>query len=403
MFSKLKQLYHFSLSFLGAAIYNFPSKDLYVIGITGTKGKSTTAEILYFILKSAGFKTAMLSSANMKFGDLETVNPTQNTMPGRFFIQKFLSQAKNSGCKFAILEVTSQGVVQYRDMFIDFDCAAFLNIHPEHIESHGSFENYLNAKLKFFDNIATKSRKKEKLFVVNNNDKESEKFASLAKGFGKIIKFNSLEIREKFFGGKEVFKNWFDSDFNIENASAATSIALELGVSKEKIISSISQFKGVSGRMEFVIKNPFEVIVDYAHTPDSMKAVYSSLKKMRPNKKLICVFGSAGGGRDKWKRPEFGRIASNYCDDIILTNEDPFNENPDTILDEISKGIPKDKKYKKIIDRGEAIKSAISSAKPSDVIIITGKGSERFLRMAGGKKIPWSDKNTVEKITKREN
>ncbi|MST04176.1 MAG: UDP-N-acetylmuramoyl-L-alanyl-D-glutamate--2,6-diaminopimelate ligase [Candidatus Pacebacteria bacterium] len=398
MLSKLKKLYHFSLSFLGAVIYNFPSKDLYVIGITGTKGKSTTAEILYFILKSAGFKTAMLSSANLKVGDIEEINPTSNTMPGRFFIQKFLYQAKKSGCKFAILEVTSQGVVQYRDRFIDFDCGIFLNIHPEHIEYHGSFENYLNAKLKFFDNVATKSRKKEKLFITNIRDKESEKFASIAKGFGRIIKFNSLEIREKLFSGKEVFKNWFDSDFNIENASAATSIALELGVSKEKIISAISAFVGVSGRMEFVTKNPFEVIVDYAHTPDSMQAVYSSLKKMRPNRKLICVFGSAGGGRDKWKRPEFGKIASDYCDEIILTNEDPYDENPEEILNEISKGIYNHKKYQKIIDRGEAIKIAISLAKSQDVVVITGKGSERSIRVAKGKKISWSDKEAVQKL-----
>ncbi len=369
-----------------------------MVGVTGTKGKSTTVELISTILEEAGFKTALLSSVRKKIGNNFEYNQTQNTMPGRFFIQKFLNQAKKEKCQFAILEVTSQGVLQHRHKFIDFNSAVFLNLHPEHIESHGSYEAYRAAKVSFFDYVAKKSKKTNKIFIINSEHHEAGHFRKSAEGGGEVLSFSRLEFIKEFSKNHEIiFPNWFNGDFNLENAAAAAKFAETQGINKEIILKALKNFKGVAGRMEFIQKEPFKVIVDYAHTPDSLRAVYSSLKKEYNHTNLICVLGSSGGGRDKWKRPEFGKIASDLCDEIILTNEDPHDEIPESILNEISSGIRRGKDYRKIIDRAEAIKTAISLARPQDVIIITGKGSEHWLRLANGKKIPWSDKETAEK------
>ena len=185
---------------------------------------------------------------------------------------------------------------------------------------------------------------------------------------------------------------------------AAICVGLSQGVDLQTIKKALEKTKGVPGRMELVIKEPFKVYVDYAHTPDSLLKVYQTIRNFQPlssNRRMICVFGSCGGGRDKWKRPEFGRIAAKYCDEIILTNEDPYDEDPSQILSEIKSGI-QNSKFKiqnlyEILDRREAIKKALELAQPQDIVIITGKGSEPWMCVAGGKKIPWDDRKIVRK------
>ena len=219
-----------------------------------------------------------------------------------------------------------------------------------------------------------------------------------------------------FLYGKSGKESKLMGEFNKVNIGAAESLLRALGIKEEIIKNAFAKFAGVPGRMEEVLKSPFRVVVDYAHTPDSLEAVYKSLRESGREsmvngqlyeRKLICVLGSAGGGRDRWKRPKFGEIASNYCDEIILTDEDPFDEDPEKILEEIEVGILGSTNYKlqttnfsKILDRREAIKKAISLAKEGDTIAITGKGSEPHIRIAGGKSIPWSDRKTVEEILK---
>ncbi len=429
----MKSLYHLFLAWLGSVIYRHPSKKIILIGITGTKGKSSSIEILNAILEAAGKKTALLSSIRVKVGEVSEKNRTDTTMPGRFYIQKFLRRAVQNKCTHAILEVTSQGVLQSRHRFLDFNVAAFLNLHPEHVEAHGSFESYRAAKVGFFRAVAQTRSAKQKIFVVNGVDDASSFFIAAVGQSGKIVQFTVADFIARILkGDKSFLGDWFQNEFNLEDAAFAAILAEALGIQSSFIVRALSYFPGIPGRMEWVQKTPFGLVVDYAHTPDSLRAVYKTLREQfkksseaEPDNKtpdslppfpissprLICVLGSAGGGRDTWKRPEFGRIAAEYCDEIIITDEDPYNEDPEKIMDEIESGISLNPKpstlnpnfvLKRSVNRQKAIEIAIKDATIGDVIVITGKGSEEWLHQAHGKKLPWSDRRTAEEALKNE-
>lgn len=380
-------LYHYFLSLLGGIIYLFSSRKIKIIGVTGTKGKSTTISLLSSILEAGGFKTAYISSVYVKIGDSISKNNKGNSMPGRFFIKKFISQAVKANCDFVLIEITSQGVLQYRHRFIKYDKAVFLDIHPEHIEAHGSFEKYLDAKLDFFRYVARTNKNAK--FFVNKEDNHSQDFKNVVRG-QEVVEFLYSDIDKL----NAKIPNCLAGDFNKINLSVSLAIAKDEKISEDKIKTAIESFTGVSGRMDIILENPFKVIVDYAHTPDSLKNLYSYLvsQKKSPNNKLICILGSAGGGRDKWKRPKMGEVACQYCDTIILTNEDPYDEDPDEIISQIKSSISKDKEVLEIIDRVSAIKKSLSLAKNGDIIISTGKGSEDWIHLENGKKIPWNEK-----------
>jgi UDP-N-acetylmuramoyl-L-alanyl-D-glutamate--2,6-diaminopimelate ligase len=391
----LYSIYHWLWALLSAVWFGFPSRHLTVIGVTGTKGKSTTVELIAEALKADGKKVSFFTSVWCVIGEHRERNLSGNSMPGRGAIQSFLKKAQQAECTHAVVEVTSQGVAQHRQLFIDWDAAVFLNLTPEHIESHGSFENYRAAKVAFFSSLKHSS-KKRRLFFINRNDPNNPWFVRVAAAVpgGQITYFDDYTLTDN---------PWFQADFNRENAGAAVAVAMAFGVSSSTIRRAFEGFSGVPGRMEFVQKEPFAVVVDYAHTPDSLAAIYKAVRPEevfgRPGR-LIAVLGAAGGGRDKWKRPKMGAIAAEYCDVVILTNEDPFDEDPESILDEIEAGLFKiqnskfkiNNTYYKILDRKEAIKKAISLARPGDCVVMTGKGSEPYLRVAGGKKIEWDEK-----------
>jgi len=397
IFKLAQPAYHWCLSMLGALIYRFPSRSMKVIAVTGTKGKSTTVFMVSKIFEEQGEPVAAIGSLGFKIKDHTWPNILKMTLPGRLKLQKFLYRAKNAGCKYVVLEATSEGIAQNRLAGINVDCAVFTNLHREHLESHGSFENYMAAKQKLF--LKTKNRQ-----ILNIDDPYFEKFANYpAKTkitFGKewgMITFSNLRTKNTFLDLKLL------GDFNECNALAALAVAYAYNFDMDKAVASLNSIESVPGRMEVVDAEfkglKFKVVVDYAHTPDSLEAVYKNLKPRA--KKLICVFGAAGGGRDKWKRPEFGKIAAEYCDRIILTNEDPFDEKPEEILNHIEKGIlALGMPHEKILDRREAIKKALTSAESGDVVVITGKGSETSIAVSGGKKIPWSDRAVVEELLK---
>jgi UDP-N-acetylmuramoyl-L-alanyl-D-glutamate--2,6-diaminopimelate ligase len=376
--------YHFILAFLGALIYGFPSKKLILIGVTGTNGKTTTTEMIASIFEKAGKKIALLNSIRFKIGEKEEINKLRMTMPGRFFIQRFLKKAVKGGCEYAILEVTSEGIKQHRHRFLDFKVAVFTNLAPEHIEAHGSFEKYREAKGKFFQ--ATKE-----IHVINVEDKNSDYFLKFP-AKRKItyglktgdINLENTKIKLKIPG-----------EFNLYNALAAISVAISQGIDKDFAIKVLEEFRGVPGRMEEVISKPFKVIVDYAFTPNALEKVYQTLKNSKfqiPNSKMICVLGACGGGRDKWKRPVLGELAAKYCDEVIVTNEDPYDEDPWQIIEQVASGTKG--KARKILDRREAIKEALKLAKEGDIVVITGKGCEPSICVKG-KKIPWDDRKVV--------
>ncbi|MBI2010880.1 MAG: UDP-N-acetylmuramyl-tripeptide synthetase [Candidatus Colwellbacteria bacterium] len=373
--------YHFTLGLVGEIVYFFPSWRVKAIGVTGTKGKSTTLELINAILEESGKRTAILSSIRIKLGEDSKVNVLGNTQPGRFFIQYFLKQAVKNKCDYVLLEVTSEGVRLSRHRFVKWRQAIITNIAPEHIETHGSFDNYRRAKFRF---LKYASRRGAPVFI-NGDDEQSEYFRNAFKKRRSIIysKIDLPNFRERVY-------ELLPGEFNKENMAAAISVVRSLGISEEIIKQAIESFPGVPGRMEFVKREPFNVVVDYAHTPDSLEVVYQTLTQATKGK-LICVLGSAGGGRDKWKRPKLGEIASRYCGEIILTDEDPFDEDPAQIIAEIKTGVSIPNLHE-VLDRKEAIKKAVGLATPGDTVIITGKGSEPYLRVAHGQKIPWSDR-----------
>lgn len=390
-FPAADKTYHLLLAWFGALRHGFPSRRLKVIGITGTKGKTSTVEILAAILQGSGRKTAFLSSAHVGFGEEIRDNSLGNTMPGRGFIQKFFADAARAGEEYAVLEVSSQGVPLSRHRFIRWAAAAITNIAPEHIEAHGSFENYRAAKLKFLEKAA---RQGAPVFI-NADDERSRFFADKLRRYNNIL-YSAEEMPELPLEIRQILPG----RFNLENVALALSVAETLGVSEEECLSALRKFKGISGRAEYVQREPFKVVVDYAHTPDSLRAIYVAVKENTPGR-MICVLGAAGGGRDKWKRPEMGRVAAEHCAEIILTDEDPYDENPQEILQQVSRGFFPNTVYEEILDRREAIHSAIKRAMPGDAVVITGKGSERLIHLANGQMIPWSDREEAEKALRQ--
>ena len=391
---RILSAYHFSLAFLGAFFYGFPSRKIKAIGVTGTNGKTTVTEMISKILEEAGFKVALLNSIHFKIGGMERANDLRMTMPGRFKLQKFLREAVDSKCQYVVLEITSEGIKQYRHKFIDFAAAVLTNLSLEHIEAHGSFEKYREAKGEFFKAC-------KKVHVINKDDPNASYFLQFPAD-SKIL--YSLKDKDRFLSKIRLL-----GEFNIYNAIAAIQTGLSQGVNLVSCLRAIEKVELIPGRMELVISEPFKVFVDYAFTPNALEQVYKTLTKS-PNhpitQSLICVLGACGGGRDKWKRPVLGGIAARYCKDIIVTNEDPYDENPVEIVEQVARGaenisLNQDLNQRKsavlkILDRREAIREALKTAKRGDIVIITGKGSEPSICLAGGKKIPWDDRKVVK-------
>lgn len=412
--SWMLSFYHYILAFLAALIYRFPGYKLQIIGITGTNGKTTVTHLLSQILQKAGCKTASISSLRFKMGAEEWPNTLKMTMPGPFILQKFLANAVKAGCTHVVLEVTSEGIKQHRHMHIPFKGAVLTNITKEHIESHGGFAQYKKAKQKLF-HLIEKYRRPKNFLVVNLDDPSAKDFSNFATAqkFGymtdhrkkcpittikciaakKIVTSNKIRFEIQGYPDT-IFQSPLYGTFNVSNILAAICAALAENIRTSTIQTVIKDYQLTSGRMETVIQKPFKAIVDYAHTPDALQKAYSSIS--HDKKKLICVLGAAGGGRDKWKRKELGSIAAHYCNKIFITNEDPYDENPEHIMEEVAQGvILGGKEAKQILDRKQAIKEALRTAKRGETVIITGKGAEPWMAVEKGKKIPWDDRKIV--------
>lgn len=386
--------YHFLIAFLGAVIYRFPSKNIRVIAVTGTKGKTTTVEIINAILEEAGYKTALIGSLQLKVGNDSTLNPFGMSMPGLGYLQKFLRRAVVEKCDWAIMEMTSEGAKQFRHKFIELDAFIFTNLAPEHIESHGSFEKYLEHKKRIAE-LLSSSPKRRKVGIINADDDHAEDFVPLQAT--EVIRY-SLKDAEPYTTDKNGITMHFKGvtmhsplkgEYNVSNIIAAATFAQSFGVELPVISRALSKLRSIKGRGEHVKvsdKQRFDFVVDYAHTIESLEALYSAF----PNQKKICVLGNTGGGRDTWKRPGMAKVADTLCDEIILTTEDPYDEDPRHIIDDMIPGITKHTP-KIIIDRREAIREAINIAKEGDVIFATGMGSQQYMCVAHGKKTPWDD------------
>lgn len=396
--------------FIGHIIFNYPSRRLKVIGITGTDGKSSTVIFLARILKKAGWKVGFSSSVFINDGNREYFNNKKMTMPGRFFMQKFINRLVKNKCSCAIIEVTSEGIKQKRHLYIDFDVAIITNIKPEHIESHGGFENYKNTKASFFRSLSASFPKNiPKTIIANNNDLEAKSFLKFPArqkiSFGRRYSNSQIEFEiidsnlEKniirIFAEKENFiiNLKLGGPFVAINAAAAISAAKSLGIKNEICRQALEEIKLVSGRFEIISRNPL-IIIDYAHTIAAVSQLLEFTRTQWPGK-IIHVFGAAGGGRDKWKRPKLGEISEKFTDISILTEENSFDEKTEKILEDIKQGFQDKNRVLVIPQRKKALEKALELSDKNTLILSTGKGCETVMASVFGKKIPYNEKETL--------
>lgn len=399
---------------IAAFLYGFPSRNLKVIGVTGTNGKTTTCNLIARILEESGNKVGIATTINFRIGQKEWSNNSKMTTINPFSLQKLLRDMVKEGCKYAVLETTSHAIRQYRNWGIKYNVAVMTNITHDHLDYHKNMNEYRDIKLKLFSNkpdvsvincddpsylyFAKKSAKNTFLYGIENRaDVTARKVFMTDKGtlFTLVSGNNQIVIDLKLPG-----------KFNIYNALAAATVGLSLDVKPEAIKKGLELVNGIPGRMETVdAGQEFTVIVDFAHTPDGLQKVFETVKAFAKGK--IIHVGGATGRRDKTKRPFLGALSGKYADITIVTNEDPYDENPWEIIEAVAAGVPRganeksDKKpgknFFKILDRKEAIKLALSMAKKNDLVLITGKGCEQVMAV-GNKMVPYSDKKVVEEI-----
>lgn len=380
--------------------YRYPSKELLVISVTGTSGKSSTIHFLRQVLEAAGFTVGSLSTVDFYIAGEDMLNDQKMTMLGKMQIQKYLREMVNKRCDVAIVEMTSEGALQHRNKFINADIIALTNLYPEHIESHGSFEKYKEAKLGMFRYVAGSKRKKLKDQKIKRSEDQKGEISKV------VIVNGESEYADEFlafdFDEKIKFK---PSEFPKRNYACVAAIARSLNVDEGIIKDTLATVVGVPGRIEYIPEaetHGFKVIVDYAFEPVAMGALYEEVALLKP-KKIIHVFGSTGGGRDTARRFTVGELVGGKADMCIVTDEDPYDDDPMEIIMNVASAVLKTGKVEgqslfKIVDRREAIKKAIEMAHEGDIILITGKGSEQKMCVAGGKMIDWDDRAVTRQI-----
>lgn len=393
--------YHFLYSLAFAVGFGFPAKKLHVIGVTGTKGKSSVTEMLAAILEEAGHTVAVSSTIHFRIGHETRPNTFKMTVPGRGFLQKFLAEAVRKGADFAVIELTSEGALQYRHTFLSLDAVVFTNLEKEHVESHGSMENYFRAKLRI-GTALVRSSKRPRAVIANEESEYGRRFLALP--VERALPFSLADAAQLELAHEQTSFTYDDTRitlphpgaFSARNALAAIKTAAFFGVSVPVAASALASLSRIPGRAETISAGQdFLAVVDYAHTPDSLQALYNAY----PDRRKICVLGNTGGGRDTWKRPEMGRIAETSCAEVILTNEDPYDEDPEAILNDMAAGMIHAPRI--IMDRREAIRTALTLARSSDAVLITGKGTDPYIMEAKGAKTPWSDARVVKEELER--
>ncbi len=394
MWQKFKNYYHLGVAVLACTWYGFPAKNLIVIGVTGTDGKTTTTNLIYHILHSAGYNASMVSTVGANINGKVSDVGLHVTTPSSWIIQKFLKKAAESGAskKYMVLEVTSHAIDQYRIWGIDFDIAVLTNITNEHLDYHKTYKNYVLTKAKLLQ--------KARCIVVNRDDQSYEIIQSMIKH--KKHTLYGMEIGD-ITPGKFPFKTKIFGKYNTYNILAGIAVCKQLGLSDDSIRKGIGTFVLPKGRAEIVYTGDFSIMVDFAHTSNAFEKLLSSVKKETKGK-LIHVFGSAGK-RDFAKRPKMGEISTKYADITIITADDPRTESVDDIAKQILSGIKdyetkiKQKTLFCINDRQSAIDKAVSLARKGDFVVLTGKAHEKTISMSTGEQ-PWSDYEAAEKALK---
>ena len=390
-------------------VYGMPSKRLRVIGVTGTNGKTTTCHMIASILEASGEKVGMATTTSFQINEKKWTNTTNMTTMSPFALQKLLSQMAAAGCTYAVVETSSHAISQYRNWGIRYFAVAMTNVTHEHLDYHKTFSDYVEAKTKLF-------QMHPRVAVANADDQNYRKFLQYPAG----KKYTYSQSSRAEITARKVMPNpngtfftlvfptvqiAIDLNliglFNVSNALCAAAVCYGLDISPENIKKGLELVKSVPGRMEKVdTGQDFTVMIDYAVTPDSLEKLYTTLRPSVTGK-IIAVLGSCGD-RDKTKRPLMGAVAGRLCDYVIVTDEEPYTEDPRDIIEQVASGVPKGKKtplklgedYFKIDNRRDGIAKALSLAKRGDLVAITGMGAQEF-KVVGKKHLPWSDRKVI--------
>ena len=395
---------------LAAIIYKFPGRKIRVIGVAGTKGKTTTANMIAKILEEGGYKIAMLSTANFQIGEKKWLNDVKLTTTSPFYFQRFLAKAVKEKCDYIIVEISSHGLVQYRHWGVRYKTVVLTNMMSDHLDYHKTYKNYKNSH----NALLTKNLEN---LIINYDDEDLRSFLEFEKvkkytfslkGYKEangtklvtatdiILKEKEVEFNIKTNKGQLDIKSSLIGEFNIYNSLASATVGLAENIKPIMIKKALESIKNIPGRLEKIDEGQdFDIIVDYAHSPDSLKKVYEAVNPYVKNK-IIAVLGGTGD-RDKTYRAKMGALAEEYASIVIITNEDPYSEDPEEIIDQVLSGIQNKELNKNLFrmpDRKEAIKKAINFAQAGDLVLITGKGAEQFI-ICGEEKIPWDDREIV--------
>ena len=393
-----------ALGHIASNFYDNPSEKIKLVGVTGTNGKTTTVTLLFNLMESLGYKSGLLSTIQNKIH--KTVIPSTHTTPDAVSLNKLLAQMVESGCDYAFMEVSSHAIHQHRIAGLHFSGAVFTNITHDHLDYHKSFKNYLNAKKKFFDDLSSNA-----FALVNSDDKngrimlQNTAAAKYTYALKNMADYKAKVLESRFdstmvtIDGHQLYTLMVGT-FNIYNLLAVYATARLLGNESGEVLLKMSTLKGADGRFEIIrSKNNITTIIDYAHTPDALENVLKTIQNIRTgNEQLITVVG-AGGNRDKEKRPKMAKVASLLSNKVIFTSDNPRNEEPQAILNDLLKGVDVAKKMSvlSIENRKEAIRTAVMLAQPGDIILIAGKGHETYQEI-NGVKHPFDDKKVITEI-----
>lgn len=390
------------LGFVASAFYDHPSERLSLIGVTGTNGKTTIATLLHQLYNSLGYFTGLLSTVENKIGD--EVIPSTLTTPDPIRLNELLSVMLERGCEYAFMEVSSHAIDQGRINGLEFDIAIYTNLTHDHLDYHGSFKEYIWTKKKLFDGLNSSAKS-----IINIDDKNSSvmvqntKSKVLTYGLRQMADYKTKIISDSVDGlqlmiDRDEVHFKMSGAFNAYNLMAVLATAIELGVDRNEALIALSGLNGAEGRLEKVsVQGVAKVaFVDYAHTPDALENVLRTLAKVKQSNANIIVVVGAGGDRDKLKRPKMAEVAIRLADQVILTSDNPRSEDPECILDDMEAGIAEEEKGKfiRITDRKTAIKTAVKIAKDIDLILVAGKGHEKYQEIKG-EKLPFDDKKVL--------
>lgn len=408
----IRNHYHKVQAFLAAARYGFPSTKIHIIGITGTKGKTSSANLMWSVLSHGGFKTGLIGTANIRIGDVEKTNTMHMTMFGPWVTQKLLREMLDAGCTHVVMEVTSEGIKQYRHIGIKFQTAVFTNLSPEHLASHdNNFEKYKQTKGILFQTLKDVSNS---LSIINIDTPHGAYYASFPAG--KIITYGltngevqATNIRESntnllFDVDNELYNLNLLGVFNIANALPAIILGRELGILQSHIRQGLAALTLIPGRMEKIDEGqPYTVIVDYAHEKLSINALLDTAQTwQKPGSRIITVIGAEGGGRDPAKREHMGRAAGTKSDYVIVTTTDPYDDDPKMLAEAVAgfveiTGKTQGETLFVVVDRTEGLRKALSIAREDDIVLFTGMGAQETM-MVRGVALPWDERAIVRKL-----